>query len=354
MTASYSRAGQTAPPERIASIDSCRVIAIFAVICVHTNPFMPQLFPDQAYRLPEYLFSQPTRFAVPFFFMVAGYFLGKTTLAGPERWRKVARYEYRLLMLLVVWSLLYILIPSFWPDLRHEGYMQVTANKINRLLDSPFRTIFEGGRVHLWFLASLIQGVALLALCTAGNRTSPAVALSVLLFAAGLLGGSYFETPLGLHFPFYTRNGPFSSTTCLTIGYLIYRKKPAITARQGLIIMAAGLGLHIGETWFLWRYFGRHWMTHDYLIGTVLTATGLLLFALARPGFGRQGNLHTLGKYTLGVYLCHLMIVDVLGPFTRLFELHIWQLLLPLLTYLFSVGLTAMLARRPWLKALVV
>lgn len=339
-------------PGRIASIDTCRVIAVFAVLFIHTKPFMRDLFPDARYRLPEYIFNQPPRFAVPFFFVVAGYFLGKT-LAAKDRWAKVARYEQRLLMLLVAWSIIYTLLPSFWPHLQEMGYQQLTLNKIQQMLDSPLQLLLHGARVHLWFLPALMLGVLLLAFCTMGGRTWPAVVLAVPLFVFALLGGSYAVTPLGFHVPFFTRDGPFVSMICLTIGYLFQVKKITVARTSALMILGAGLTLHVLETWMLWRFFGVPMITHDFLLGTVVAAAGLLLFALAAPDFGRPGRLHTLGQYTLGVYACHLLFVDVLGPLTPLFELHLWQLLLPLLAYLLAVASTAVLARHRWLKALV-
>ncbi|PIY24922.1 MAG: hypothetical protein COZ12_00575, partial [Deltaproteobacteria bacterium CG_4_10_14_3_um_filter_60_8] len=341
-----------ARPGRIASIDFCRVIAVFAVIMIHTKPFMRDLFPSAGWRLPEYIFNQPARFAVPFFFMVAGYFLGKT-LAAKDRWAKVARYERRLLVLLVAWSILYTLIPSFWPHLQQMGYQQLTFAKIQQLLAAPLHLIFQGAKVHLWFLPALMLGVLLLALCVQGGRTLPAVVVAVLLFVFGLLGGSYSVTPIGFHVPFSTRDGPFVSMICLTIGYLFQTKKTVCSPVQALLVSAAGLLLQVLETWMLWKYFEVPWLAHDFLIGTVLTAAGLLLFALAAPNLGRRSKLESLGKYTLGVYACHYLFVDALGPLTYLFELHIWQLLFPLLVYLLSVALTGVLARQPWLKALV-
>lgn len=340
---------------RITSIDFFRCIAIFSVILIHTKPFMLDLFPDSSYRLAEYLFNQPPRFAVPFFFMTSGYFIARKYHDVAERRSGLPRYVRRLLFLLVAWSVLYTLIPSEWQTLATVPYRQQLASKARSLLSSPFVLLFEGAKVHLWFLPSLGLGVVLLALLTGmGKTVRPLCFGAALLFVIGLLGGSYDVTPLGLDLPFTTRDGPFLSTICLAIGFLLAaRGRAPLSPGQALLVIAAGLTLHAAESWALWRYWAVPMLQHNYLIGTVIAAAGLLQFALAAPNFGRKSNLHSLGKYTLGIYLCHYLFVDILTPLTYLFELHLWQFVFPLLVFLLSLALTQALSHWRWSKPLV-
>ncbi len=340
---------------RITSIDFFRSLAIFSVILIHTKPFMHDLFPDPSYRLAEYLFNQPPRFAVPFFFMAAGYFMARKYQTGsPKRIVGLARYVQRLLFLLLVWSIVYTVIPSEWQTLATEPYLQQLSRQTSALLASPFQLFFEGGKVHLWFLPSLGLGVVLLGLLTGSGRTLPLCLVAALLFVIGLLGGSYSVTPLGLDLPFTTRDGPFLSTICLTIGLLLYRRGPIpVSPTQALLLLSAGLALHVLESWALWHYYAVPMLRHNYLFGTVIGAAGLLLFALAVPAFGQRSNLHSLGRDTLGIYLSHYLFVDSLTPLTHLFELHIWQLVFPLLVFLLSLALTRTLSRWRWTNPLI-
>lgn len=339
---------------RITSIDFFRSIAIFSVILVHTKPFMRDLFPDSSYRLTEYLFNQPPRFAVPFFFMAAGYFMARKYDDAPDRMTGLGRYVQRLLFLLLAWSIVYTLIPSEWQTLATEPYLPGLSSKANSLLASPILLLFEGAKVHLWFLPSLSLGATLLGLLAGSGRTMPLCLIAALLFVIGLLGGSYSVTPLGLDLPFTTRDGPFLSTICLAIGFLLYRRGPApLSQAQALLLLSVGLGLHVLESWVLWHYYAVPMLRHNYLIGTVIGATGLLLFALAAPDFGQRSNLHSLGRDTLGIYLSHYLFVDALTPLTHLFELHIWQFVFPLLVFLLALALSRTLGRWRWTKPLV-
>lgn len=353
MTTTGSQPLAGAGASRIDSVELCRVLAVFAVIMIHTKPFMQDLFPSPDYRWLEYLFNQPPRFAVPFFFVTAGYFLGRKAQLDPQRTIRVGRYLQRLSLLLVGWSLLYVAIPSFWPPLLKDGYWQVTSQKVAALMASPLTVLLEGAKVHLWFLPALMMGVVLLALTTRRGRVWPACLLALLLFGYGLLAGPYSVTPLGLKAPFTTRDGPFLSMIGLTIGYLLARRRTPFPLLPALALAVGGLLLHFVESWWLWRHYAVSMIQHNYLLGTVVAASGLLMTALAVPQVGRCGGLSTLGRYTLGVYASHYLFVDLLGPYTYLFELHIWQLLMPLLVYLLAVGLSALLSRCPGVKVLV-
>ena len=54
---------------------------------------------------------------------------------------------------------------------------------------------------------------------------------------------------------------------------------------------------------------------HDMLLGTPFQAVGLMALALSRPDWGASTPLPTWGRYTLGVYTAHVMILE-------LFHLH--------------------------------
>ncbi|MBI5558269.1 MAG: acyltransferase, partial [Deltaproteobacteria bacterium] len=322
-------------------------IGMLGVVMLHTKPFMQDLFPDPPYRLLENLFAQPSRFAVPFFFATAGYFLGRKALADPQRTIRVKGYILRLFAVWAAWSAVYVVVPFSWDRLLKDGYLQAIGAKIDELLASPFILPLEGARVHLWFLPSLIMATLLLALCTRKGRIWPACLLAVLLFALGLLGGPYDETPLGIDIPFSTRSGPFLSFICLTSGYLLSLRRTPFPLPAAWAVACCGLLLQITESWLLWKLYGYPMACHNYLFGTVLLGGGILMVALAAPDLGGKGALPGAGRFTLGVYASHILFIDLLTPLTRSFELHIWQLLLPLLVCLLSLGLTWLLLRTP-------
>jgi len=93
-------------PKRIEGVDVLRVLAILAVIALHANPFsggswgQPGLFSGAA------LISQFSRFAVPFFFTVSGYFWGVKINAGAAVLRTSLSMAKRIAVVFVAWSLI--------------------------------------------------------------------------------------------------------------------------------------------------------------------------------------------------------------------------------------------------------
>jgi surface polysaccharide O-acyltransferase-like enzyme len=62
--------------ERNERVDAFRVLAIIAVIIIHTQPFEHQDFSSDEHLGVAAILNQASRFAVPVFFAMSGYFLG--------------------------------------------------------------------------------------------------------------------------------------------------------------------------------------------------------------------------------------------------------------------------------------
>ncbi len=102
----------TSPKEsRIPSIESFRVLAIFAVVVIHVCPFYAMGEKDARYKILAYMILSLCRFAVPFFFLVGGYFLGKSLQKGSSPAELLLRNLKRLGLLFLAWSFLYAFLP---------------------------------------------------------------------------------------------------------------------------------------------------------------------------------------------------------------------------------------------------
>ena len=89
------------------SIESVRYIAAFAVICIHY--FYAK---DKTLTLAV---NQWARFAVPFFFIVSGYFLGEK-LKKDDKVIVYWAFIKKILILYFAWQLIYFLNPSHHGD----------------------------------------------------------------------------------------------------------------------------------------------------------------------------------------------------------------------------------------------
>ena len=99
---------------RISSIECGRMVAIIAVMVIHISPFANPFDPTVwNWTIDIYVagfLNQITRFAVPFFFLCSGYFLQPKLSSGAPL-GVALRYCRPLLILWLVWSALYAVIP---------------------------------------------------------------------------------------------------------------------------------------------------------------------------------------------------------------------------------------------------
>jgi surface polysaccharide O-acyltransferase-like enzyme len=58
---------------------------------------------------------------------------------------------------------------------------------------------------------------------------------------------------------------------------------------------------------------GRQLGAHEY-VGGILMVTGIFLLALAHPAWGQRTSLPYIGRFSLGIYLSHMLILYALAP----------------------------------------
>ena len=68
--------------QRIPSLEFGRLLAIMAVILIHTGPFRGEYYSESVHLFSDIL-NQIARFAVPFFFLMSGYFLCEKLTQAP-------------------------------------------------------------------------------------------------------------------------------------------------------------------------------------------------------------------------------------------------------------------------------
>ncbi len=289
--------------KKIQSIEFGRVIAIFAIVAMHCGLFLSYW---QHEEVPwfGYLFNQATRFAVPLFFLVAGYLIQPKITAHPIA--TLRSYSLPLIRVFVVWSIICLLMPFNFQALFEHGYLAERQYYWGYLAETPVNSLLEGGLVHLWFIPALLLAVAVCALLAKFKALHLLLPLGVVLYVYGALAGSY-HVVTDLWSPFFTRNGPFFSTLLFAIGFTIRQRSIRLSSSQALAIALIGMACHFAEAFFLYGY-GQGLNENDYVFGTFLWGSGLFLWLLAKPDFGAGSWLTSLSKYVLPIYVAHLPI----------------------------------------------
>ena len=302
---------------RVASFEFGRIIATIAIIALHSQIFMQApLFYGQP--LLGMGLNQISRFAVPLFFIMAGYFIQPRLTAelGPYLWR----YARPLLIMWVSWSVIYLILPFNFHLVSTEGYFVERSFYWQKLLSTPLNTLFEGGLVHLWYIPGLLSGLAVITLLLRFNLSRFIIPVATALFIFGLMAGSYVQIT-DVNSPIFTRNGPFFSTFMIMLGFEVRRRHISIELKYAIIMMVVGFGLFIGEANYLSLHENGSFF-HDFLFGTPLWALGIFFILLAKPNLGNHKLTHSLSKDVLGIYLCHLIIVIYYLNIVRILDIN--------------------------------
>ena len=343
---------------RIASIESFRVLAIFAVVLWHA-PFVSSLSELVDGYFPVVL----TGYLVwwigpPYFFIAAGYFFGKSILTYGNPIAQLRRHVSPLIWIFIGWMCIYIMVPPGWPaEVLRNGLWQSfysTVLKNMHLLATQNISLFLKGDYpvfHLWFLPALMFSFAVLTLVAICRVQRYLVLLVVSLYALALteeiMGGPLINN---IHF------GTWSIATLLTaIGWLLVgRKQPSVAMAWSVIVGGYALALIEGTIMNTVVHSSREAIKWHFFLGGIILGLGIFLLALAKPKLGESTPFPFLAQFTLGVYVSHILVMYTLNPI-------IWRLHVPLrgalvgiVVYALSILLTIGLARVPVVRYLVV
>lgn len=343
--------------QRIQGVDFFRVIAILAVISIHTSPFSSEQ-PDQAdfSRFLYLAINYITRFAVPFFFVISGYFWGLKCRKSGQPLREARQMVGRIGGILLAWSLIY-LFPFYallnpWHGI--TGLFTAASWNIEHLLQDPMTLLMQGTKVHLWFLVSLLFSVSIAAVFVQWQWLKSLLVVAILLYGFGMLAKAYAITPLGIQLDFNTRNGPFLGLLFFVSGYFLSgRKRDLQWLRLGLVSFCGGLVLQSCENYFLWKYYGGS-PVQDYGMGTCFMGIGVALMALSGHRFFCNRAICAIGRLTLGIYAVHFVFVDLFRGMDRVISNPLWEVALVFMVFALSVGSALLLSKNCLSKKIVI
>lgn len=268
---------------RITNIEWLRIVAMLAVVLIHI---------DACYT---YTILPATRFAVPFFFMVAGYFLGEQN--KKKNWKK---YIIRSLILLLSATLLYAAVDfvGSWHSGRNIcdrswGQILMTWIVFNK---NPFH-------YHLWFLSAYLYVIIIGALIDKFNAWKQIYWLIVPLLIARF-GIQLLDFP-----PYITRNFLFIGLPCFLLGSWFRSKQNIFSShlsQKGIVwICCFILILPFVEDYLLQNAFG---IQYGDLFTSYIFAFCLLFAAVYLPQVLQQYLPHQTRDLVLGIYIIHPLV----------------------------------------------
>jgi len=329
-------------PPYLHSAQVLRVVAIFAVVVIHSAPFARVQPPTEISRELFYFLNTVGRFAIPFFFILSGYFFRVSSQRREPGPAALGTFK-RVLLIYLVWSVVFAFLPRV-REWRQVGYTEAVWNKtIGRLQVEPLELLFSGTGTHLWFLAALALSVAVAYLFIRLGWLRALLPVTGLFYGAGLLGGLYNATPLGLDLFMEAKLGPFGGPFLFALG--IWQADRSVPRKDNLcfLLIALGMGLILAEMQAMRAIYDAP--QADFYLGSVPAAVGLLRFCVAYPDWGKGTVLIGWARYTLGVYVVHTAVLRI----PRALDMHwnsvLWQIALPVLIYGASLAFCMLLSR---------
>lgn len=277
------------------AIDMLRALGAFSVIMLHM-----QYIGYNAKFVRIILLC--ARWAVPFFFLVSGYFFEQRSKENLDK-----------IFINTLKNLLCIFIIAnfiFFPfALKTEYYFLTDILSLKSLL--------VGDYIHLWFLGSMIFGYTILWLLLSLKIVVLLPIVSIICLSFSLIADPYSV------FISYHIDGQFSrfilSIPLISVGYLYskYEMNAKINFSHSLIILTFGLIMQYVESFFIFYFRKANLFAHEFLLGTFIFAFGLFIlsFNLRLKG---DNFLSKIGRdYSLLIYLYHPLLILVVFYFIK-------------------------------------
>lgn len=280
---------------RDASMDSLRIVSFLAVATLHvvTSPTKD--------ITPFAIIDHLTRFAVPVFFMMSGYFFERP---GADEISRIFPRARRLLVMFGFWEVVYNGINLF--VLRTADYPTTSIKLVYDLLYYS-----SGPAYHLWFLPHLVVAVVIF---TVLRRFGFGVLLTLAAAAylAGLVLGPWSvlagpdTAPIGIG----TRNGLFFGFPYFALGAYIRYARIDVRMRYLLPALLIGIMMQLTEAYAISRLgTSRFFAPQDFLLGTLFFSVAVFLT------FKRLNLSHPLaaqlGRLSPGIFCAHIIFFNL-------------------------------------------
>lgn len=338
---------------RMEWIDALRFVAFVAVVVLHVVWIETRTLDAHG------LVTSATRFAVPVFFIVSGYLIGRSERDAGE---VIVGAFRRLLPLFLFWEIVYNVVNAWIISLDYPP----PPSNVRESMRWLAVTVYGGGAAfHLWFLVWLgVSTVVVVGLLQAGRKVAWAGAIA--LFLVGLAIGPYGEFTGAIdHVGFLTnrplsftaRNGPFFGPLFLMIGHASARGAIRVPVWVSITAIVCGLALQTGEGVLISQHGNKAVANYDVLAATPLFAIGVFLLFAEFPANAARRVMAKFGRLSLGMYCLHAL-------FTIPYTVHhaadvraqtsLWELLVVAVAIVVtSAGLSLLAARVPVLSRFV-
>ena len=293
---------------RRTELDLCRILGCLMVLIIHAGAEIYHGVPLDTIEFALLNFiSTSVRGGVPIFFMLTGaLMLSRESLDT----KKLLRHHVLFLVkIFLLWSLIY------------TGIRSAIAGDFGTVYDFVYSVI--AGHYHMWFIPTMVLCYLFIPPAHAAihGQKLDVKYLLAMLFLLVLLPANMNLTPdtapilykITLHFNF--SNLPYMAYV-IWGWWLSTKQMPKCTLWLApLVFVLVCIVTSIGNHWYsFYKLTADGWLFSYFSLPNFIEATAIFCFFLAlkdRP-FKRAGLIAKLADCTLGVYLIHPMMINLL------------------------------------------
>jgi surface polysaccharide O-acyltransferase-like enzyme len=314
--------------ERIVGIDAMRAMAFVAVVVIH-GPYYGPL---------DTILHLLARFAVPFFFMATGFFLARSRDTSLKAALALPR---RLAVPFLFWTACYVVAAG--PPLREA----LQPHYLGLLL------LGWGPGFHLWYLPTLAVSVALLVVLRRWLSPYWMLGLGAAFYLLSLALGAYFWPLTGQPAVGWSvQHSPQVAFVFLAAGYCAAVAGWRTGLSAAVAVTLLGAATQVGEVALLKHLHTYDLRQTDFYLGTLPYGVGAFLVSWHIPRNGLSTALAAIGRYGLGLYAAHLLVLRFVESWIPL-QGPVVSSLIVLITVVLTVVLCLSAARIKVLRPLV-
>jgi surface polysaccharide O-acyltransferase-like enzyme len=274
------------------TIDALRTVGAFSVIVLHTQ--YDGFLTNKAVNA----ISLCARWAVPFFFLVSGYFFEKKSRLNLDiEFTKSLKY---LLGIFLVSNAIYSLVA-----------LQTVYYSAKDVLS--IRSIVLGNWFHLWFIGSMIVGyTSLWFIVSIGMEKAMSLIAFFVLLLALIIGpyASFNTLNIDLYFTKFIISIPLLFTGFLYSKYNLSRN---FKLTSSILIIILGFISMFVENYIIYNQTKPALINHEYVFGTFVLALGLFMLSF-NIGMNKDNVVSRIGrKYSLMIYLYHPLLIVIIS-----------------------------------------
>lgn len=274
------------------SIYCLKAMGAFFIICIHCYAPWP-IFPI-------------IRTAVPFFFMISGFFLYRD-----DRNQSITTCikSFRKIFWLTLYANIFYYLCFYVPN----DLFPFTSTK------NLIKCIFFGNKLgfHLWYLNAYLETLIIVIIFQSLNKLNFLWFIIPVFVIWGLLTGKYqFLLPCFPNDLLVSRNFLTMGIPCFGIGWLIKKYHIRILSIIRYPILFTTFLLILSEFEISLLRYSDNFIGGDYIISTYPLAASILITCIKFPLFGKRSIMEYVGKnWATYIYIFHILVLNL---FSRL------------------------------------